>query len=244
MDYLEVFWRTALGFVALGILARISGKQLIAQLTLFEFIIAITVGSVASTLTVNLAEPFLPVLFGLALWMVFGLAFHFVAIRSRRVAKILRGEPTIIIENGRILEKNLAEMPNYSLDDLLGALRVKGVFNLSEVEFAMLELDGSLSVRRKSQFRPVTPADLQVKTSYEGVATEIIYDGQIVEKNLKETGLDHEWLRATLRARGIMDIDKVFLAHLNTDGTLYVDVREDRPVKIDPSDYDNQLEKI
>jgi uncharacterized membrane protein YcaP (DUF421 family) len=244
LAYLEILWRTTLGFIALVVLARISGKQLIAQLTLLEFIIAITIGSTASTLSVNRSEPFLPGLLGLTLWIFYGLVLNYAAVRSRRLGKIIRGEPTILIENGRILEKNLAKLPNFSLDDLLGRLRVKGVFDPSEVEFAVLELDGALSVLRKSQFRPVQPRDLNLPTSYEGLALELVYDGRIVAKNLKGAGLDEDWLRKTLRSRGIDKLSDVFLALLSTDGNLYVDLRDDQPIKIDVSDYERQVEKL
>jgi len=244
MDYLEVTLRTLGSMAALLIMARLSGKQQVAHLTIFEYITGITIGSTASTLAISLDKPFLPILLGLTLWMGATIFLNNVHLRSRRLGKVVRGEPTILIENGRILEKALRRMPNLTLDDVLMELRKKGVFNISQVEYAILELDGSLSVLRKSQYRPVQPQDLKVGTPYEGLGIELVYDGRIVKKNLAGARLDEEWLKRTLAGRGVTDLSRVMLAQLNTDGTLYVDLRDDQPLTIDVSDYAKQLEKV
>ncbi len=244
MDYLEVVWRTFAAFAGLLVMMRLSGKQQISHLSLFEYIVGITIGSTASFLSVDVKEPFLPTLVGLLLWVGFGIVMNNIALRSRRWGKILRGEPTILIQNGRILEEAMRKIPNFTIDDLLMMLRGKGVFDLSQVEFAVLELDGTLSVVKKSQHRPVTPSDLGVATGYEGLPVELVYDGQVIEKNLRGTRLDRKWLAEKLKARGVPSLDKVMLAQLNTDGTLYVDLKDDQPLKIDISDYQGQMEKM
>jgi len=244
MDYLEVFGRTLAAFAGLLVMMRLSGKQQVQQLSIFEYIVGITIGSTASFLSVDIKEAFFPTLLGLVMWVGFGILLNNISLRSRRWGKILRGEPTILIQNGRILEEAMRKVPNFTVDDLLMGLRSKDVFDLSQVEFAVLELDGSLSVVKKSQHRPVTPHDLGLPTSYEGLPVELVYDGRIIEKNLKGANLDREWLLARLKAQGVADLDEVMLAQLNTDGTLYVDRRNDQPLKIDISDYEHQMEKM
>lgn len=244
MDYLEVFGRTLAAFAGLLVMMRLSGKQQVRHLNVFEYIVGITIGSTASFLSVDIKESFLPTLLGLVMWVGFGILLNNISLRSRRWGKILRGEPTILIQNGRLLEEAMHKVPNFTIDDLLMGLRNKDVFDLSQVEFAVLELDGSLSVVKKSQHRPATPSDLGVATGYEGLPVELVYDGQVIDKNLKGARLDRVWLEKQLEARGIPSLDKVMLAQLNTDGTLYVDVRNDQPVKIDVSDYEGQMEKM
>ncbi len=244
MDYLEVGWRTLLAFAGLLVMMRFSGKQQISHLSMFEYIVGITIGSTASFLSVDIKEPFLPTLLGLGLWVAFGILLNNVALRSRRWGKLLRGEPTIVIQNGRILEKAMHKVPNFTIDDLMMMLRNKDVFDLSEVEFAILELDGSLSVIKKSQYRPVQPKDLGLSTNYEGLPIELVYNGQVIEKNLKGANLDRRWLEATLKARGIPGLGEVMVAQLESDGSLYVDVRDDQPLRIDISDYKGQAEKM
>jgi uncharacterized membrane protein YcaP (DUF421 family) len=244
VQYLEVVGRTLAAFAGLLFLMRLSGKQQVQQLNVFEYIVGITIGSTASFLSVDIKEPFLPTFLGLVLWVGLALLLNNIALRSRRWGKILHGEPTVLIEKGRILEENLRKVPNFTIDDLLMSLRNKDVFDVGQVEFALLETDGALSVVRKSQHRPVTPHDLKLSPEYEGLPTELVYDGRIIEKNLKSARLTHAWLRKQLKAHGITSLDKVVLAQLNPNGTLYVDVRDDRPIKLDVSDYDHQLEKL
>jgi len=244
VDYLEVTWRTLAAMTALLVMARLSGKQQVAHLTIFEYITGITIGSTASALAINLDQPFLPILLGLVLWVGATILLNNLGLRSRRLGKVIRGEPTILIENGRIVEEALRQVPNLTLDDLLMELRKKGVFNVSQVEYAVIELDGSLSVLPKSQYRSVQPHDLKLDTSYEGLGIELVYDGRVVRKNLAGARLDEEWLRGKLAERGVTDLSQVMLAQLNTDGTLYVDLRDDQPITIDVSDYKRQLEKL
>lgn len=244
MNYLEVFGRTLAAFAGLLLMMRLSGKHQVGQLSIFEYVVGITIGSTASFLSVDIEENFLPTLLGLVLWVTFGILMNNITLRNRRWGKLLRGEPTIVIENGRILEKALRKVPNYTIDDLLMSLRQKDVFDLSQVEYAILELDGRLSVIKKSQHRTVTPHDLGIATSYEGLGIELIYDGQVIEKNLEGAHLDRAFLQRELEARGIPRLEDVMFAQLNTDGTLYVDRRNDQPIKVDISDYDHQAEKL
>ncbi len=244
MDYLEVAGRTAAAFAGLLVMMRLSGKQQVQHLNIFEYIVGITIGSTASFLSVDIKEPFFPTLLGFVMWVSFAILLGNISLRNRRWGKILRGEPTILIQNGRLMEKAMRQVPNFTIDDLMMMLRNQGVFDLSQVEFALLELDGTVSVVRKSQHRPVTPHDLGIPTTYEGLPVELVYDGQIIEKNLKGAGLDRAWLERQLETRGIPSLDRVMLAQLNTDGMLFVDVRDDQPVKIDASDYEGQMEKL
>lgn len=244
MQYLEVAGRTAAAFAGLLVMMRLSGKQQVQHLNIFEYIVGITIGSTASFLSVDIKEPFFPTLLGFVMWVSFAILLGNISLRNRRWGKILRGEPTILIQNGRLMEKAMRQVPNFTIDDLMMMLRNQGVFDLSQVEFALLELDGTVSVVRKSQHRPVTPHDLGIPTTYEGLPVELVYDGQIIKKNLKGAGLDRAWLERQFKTRGIPSFDRVMLAQLNTDGTLFVDVRDDQPVKIDVSDYEKQMEKL
>src|SRR5690554_3848198 len=106
-------------------------------------------------------------------------------------------------------------------------LRNKNVFDLGEVEFAVLEANGKLSVQKKSQNLPLTPKDMKLSTDYKGVSTEIIRDGKIEDENLKQNMLTHEWLYNQLAEQNVSNIEDVFLATLSTDGSLYLDLRDD-----------------
>jgi uncharacterized membrane protein YcaP (DUF421 family) len=244
MVFVEIFLQTLLAFAALLIFARLLGKQQVGQLTFFEYITGITIGSIGGTMATDIApNTTLRHFTALALFCAFTGLVQYISMVSRPARKLLDGEPAIVMHNGKILEKNMKAM-RYNLDELLQQLRGKNVFDLGQVEFAILEPDGELSVQLKSQHRPATPSDLQISTNYEGVGSELIMDGKIVHQNLVQNNLDEDWLRQQLAAHGVMDIRQVGLASLATDGKLYFDLKDDKlPHTTDISDTFSQGRK-
>lgn len=115
----------------------------------------------------------------------------------------------------------------YNLDDLMTQLRSKNVFNINDVEYAILETSGDLSVLLKSQSQPVTPKDLQITTQYQGVPAELIVDGEIIRQNLDQNKLSERWLTDQLRMQGIYNPGEVAYASLDSSGKLYIDRRAD-----------------
>jgi uncharacterized membrane protein YcaP (DUF421 family) len=151
--------------------------------------------------------------------------------------KFMGGQPTIVIMNGQIMEEAMKTM-RYRLSDLLEQLRLKDVFDITQVEFAIVETNGQLSVLKKSQYQPVSPKDLAVPTSYQGISVELIFNGILVEQNLKDLNLNRQWLEGKLHQMGIDAIADVFLASLDTEGTLYVDTYKDHiKTPIDIGDF-------
>ncbi len=226
-------------FVLLIILARIIGKKLLAQMTFFDFVIGITIGTIGGAFVTTEVKGYYVLISPIFLTLLV-LLTGYLSLRSVPARKFIEGEPLVIIQNGKIYEKNMRKI-RYNVDDLLMQLREKGVFNMSQVEFAIIEPHGQLSVLKKSQFLPVTPGDLNIPTKYQGVSSEIIRDGKIVEQNLKQNSLSHEWLYNELAARNIRNIRNVFLASLSTDGNLYVDLRDDNPEYIQEIEDDDSV---
>ncbi|WP_258360808.1 DUF421 domain-containing protein [Moorella sulfitireducens (nom. illeg.)] len=227
MEYLEVFLQTILAFAAIFIYTRILGKQQIGQLTFFEYINGITFGSIAAVLATDIDPNRTGIHFvGLTLFAFLTWLAGYVALISRPARKLISGEPTVVVHNGKILEGNMKKM-RYNFDELAMQLRQKNVFDIADVEFAILEPDGDLSVLLKSQKRPLTPADLQLPTSYEGIPTELVMDGEILFQNLEQNKLDEKWLIRQLQAQGVRDISQVDYAVLRSDGSLYVNLKED-----------------
>lgn len=224
-EALVIAIRSTITFFTLLILTRILGKRQLAQLNFFDYVLGITIGSIASSLSIDPDLKLAPTWIALLLWAFWGLVTSSVGLYSRRLRKVLDGEPTVVIQNGHILEGALKRL-NYNLDDLRMQLRNKDVFSIAEVEFAIVEPGGQLSVLKKSQLLPVTPADLNIPTEYKGPATELITDGHIIHENLKQIGLSEEWLRGEVRGRG-HDVSDVYYAELDTQGNLYVDLHDD-----------------
>ena len=230
--------RALIAFFTLLIFTRLLGKQQLSQLTFFDYVLGITVGSIASSLTTDLTSKAWPHWVGLVTWIAAVLAIQYITAKWRYASKYIDGEPTIVIMNGMIMDEAMKKM-RYRLSDLMEQLRDKGVFDLSQVEFAILETGGKLTVLKKSQYQPVTAKDMNIKTKYNGISTELIYDGRVVENNLKQVNRDRKWLDRELKRLGISDISEVFYAALETCGKLYVDKYKDHiKNKTDISDYD------
>lgn len=236
-EALVVLVRGIIGFVTLLIFARILGKQQISQLTFFDYVLGITIGSIAASLTTDLTTSAWPHWVGLLTWAGAVLILQWATVKRRYASKYFDGEPAVVIMNGQIMENVMKNM-RYRLTDLMEQLRQKGVFDLSQVEFAVLETNGQLSVLKKSQFQPVTPQDMNIATDYTGISVDLIYDGQIMEQNLAQVNLDRAWLEGQLQKLGIKSPGEVFAALLDTNGNLYVDTYKDWVQKIiNISDY-------
>lgn len=227
IEYLKAFLQGTASFFIILFLARISGKQQIAQLTFLDYITAITVGSIASSLTIVTINEFGPILMGLLTWFIWSLTIGFITMKSKMLSKLFHGAPTILIQNGKILEKNINKLPNYLIEDLRAQLRDKGIFKMADVEFAVLETSGQLTVLKKSQQQPVTRSDLNLQTNYEGLSKKVIFEGKIIKDNLKELNLTEKWLIAELRNQGIKNLKEIMYAALDTQGNLFVDRYED-----------------
>lgn len=221
-----VFVRGIIAFFTLLIFARILGKQQISQLTFFDYIVGITIGSMASTLTTDLTSTAWSHWVGLLVWTSASFILQIVTLKSKTAGEYLDGKPAIIIMNGKILEDSMKKS-RYRLNELLEQLRNKDVFDLNQVAFAILEKDGQLSVLKKPEFQPVTPKNLNLKPDTSIIGTELIYDGIIVEQNLKNINKNRDWLMFQLKTQGINSFSEVFVATFNAPDKLYVDLYKD-----------------
>ncbi len=222
----EGIFRAIFAFIVLLVLVRITGKQPYSHLTFFDYVAGITIGGMGALMAAGLNINIWGIFSALLTFVVLLIINGYLALESRPLRKLLRGEPAVVVHNGKILEGNMAQM-RYSVDDLMAQLREKGFFNIADVEYAVLETDGQLSVLSKSQNRPVTPKDLNMSTNYEGISTELVVDGKVVEQNLAQNKLSLQWLEDQLKLQGIYNIGEVSYASLSTDGKLYIDKKQD-----------------
>jgi len=224
--YIVILYSLVIYFLLL-ILTRLMGRKLLSQMTYFDFVTAITIGTIGATFITVEVQGFIILLSPVILSLLVILT-GYITLKSVPARKILEGEPLVLIQNGKILENNLKNV-RYNIDDLMMLLREKKVFNMDEVEFAILEPNGKLSVQKKSQYLPVSAKDLNISTKYKGISSEMIRDGEIVHQNIEQNNLSYEWLYNQLQNNDIENIDDVFLATLSTEGTLYVDLKKDDP---------------
>ncbi|MGV8983271.1 DUF421 domain-containing protein [Clostridium sp.] len=223
---LIVLVRGIIGFFTLLIFTRILGKQQVSQLTFFDYVVGITIGSTASTLTTDLTSSAWPHWVGLITWTSLCLILQFITLKSKVAEKYLDGQPTIVISNGKILEKSMKNF-RYTIGDLLSQLRDKGIFDLDQVAYAILEKDGQLSILKKPEYDPATPKDLKIKTAAASIDSEVIYDGSILQENLDSINRSEKWLMTKLKKKGITDASQVFLATYNATSGLHIDLYDD-----------------
>ncbi|WP_050607814.1 YetF domain-containing protein [Clostridium niameyense] len=237
-EAIVVLVRGIIGFFTLLIFARILGKQQISQLTFFDYVLGITIGSTASSLTTDLSSKAWPHWVGLMTWMAAGFFMQIITLKWKYAAKYMEGEPSIVIMNGKIMENELRKM-RFRISNLLELLRNQGVFDVSEVEYGILESDGKLSILKKPENNPITPKDLNIQSFKKGIGVEVIYDGKLIKQNLKTVNKSEDWLKTQLNKQGIHNFSEVFLATIDEQcKNLYVDTYKDTLDKIiDVGDY-------
>lgn len=224
--FLEILLRALGAFAGVVLITRLVGKSQVGQLTISDYVNGIVIGSIAASLATDIKTSPWYYILGLIVFTTLTISTQWLGLKYRPARKILGDEPTVVVHNGKILERNMRRM-RYNVDDLMMQLREKGYFNIADVEFAVAEPNGSLSILPKSDKRPVTPADLGIATKYEGVPSELIVDGVIIKQNLKQNNLTEEWLLKELEKQGIYSLKDVLYAGLDTEGKLYVDKKQD-----------------
>lgn len=217
---LIVFVRTVLIYSLVVIAMRVMGKQQIGQLQPFELVITLMIAELAAIPLATTGIPLINGIIPILTLLVAQVLLSYISLRSNRARAVLCGRPSILIEKGRIMEPELKRL-RYNLSDLMEQLRAKNIPNISDVEFAILETNGNLSVIPKSQKRPIIPEDLGLPTKYEGLPYTLIMDGQILHNNLRKLGLDIGWLLQQLRSLGLGKPEDVLLASLDSEGKIF-----------------------
>lgn len=224
---LVVVIRSLLAFFILLVLMRLIGKQQVSQLTFFDYILGITIGSTASTLSVQVNENSLATIVGMIVWTVLSILLAITSLRFKWIQKLVEGRATVVIQNGHLMDKNLKKI-RIAFEDLMSELRIQGVFNIDDVEYALFEPNGKLSVQKKSQKQAVTPSDLNISTQYDGMPSNLILDGSLQEEVLQKLRLSKAWLQFQLKKQNILEIERVSLAQLDTKGNLFVDLNDEK----------------
>lgn len=215
-----------LSFFSILFITRLLGRQQVAQLTLHEYINGITFGSIAATLATDINQRTWSHLLGLLLYGAFTYGVSIVYVKSRKISKIIQGEPVVVIQDGMILE-NILRKYHYTIDDLNHLLRKKDVFNISDVKYGILETTGELSVVKIAQKENVKAEDMSIQPKQEELQTDIIVTGNIIYENLRKRNLSVKWLINQLHMMGISNIKDIFYAAVDADNQLYIDRMED-----------------
>ena len=201
---------TLLSILALFLLTKLMGAKQVSQMTMFDYVVGITIGSVAAELATELEAPHKP----LAALIVYGLVAAGISLltsKSLKVRALVTGRPLVLLEDGVIYRENLKKA-KLDLSEFLTYCRIGGWFDLSQLQTAVFEHNGTVSFLPKEADRPATPADLNKNPAQSQVQTPFVMDGKLLSGNLRQAGKEDEWVRRSLLRQGYRDEGEVFLA--------------------------------
>ncbi|MGM9618840.1 MAG: DUF421 domain-containing protein [Oscillospiraceae bacterium] len=220
MEVLTIVLTTLLSLVAMFLLTKLMGHKQVYQMTMFDYVVGITIGSIAAELATELEKPWQPLL-AMVLYAVVAFLISVVTNHSRTVRKQISGTPVVLLDNGKLYRESFRKA-KMDLDDFLCACRTEGYFDLSQIQTALLEHNGRVSILPTVGTRPATPADLHVQPPQEFLMTPVIMDGEIQWDALTHLGVDETWLRRSLERKRGGKPEEVFLALCDRDRELTV----------------------
>lgn len=221
--------RSIFSLVTLFLITKIIGKKQVSELSLFDYVISISIGNFAAEMSMNLDYQ---VMNGFVAVIIFGLVAALVAIltmKSILLRRFFMGTPTLIISNGKFVYKNLKRV-KMDINDFLETARIAGYFDISNIKYALMEANGKVSFLPKEEYIPVNVKDMNLKPSKQGVCANVVIDGKIMEKNLSVINKDEDWLKKQLKVKGYDNLDKILLATIDVNEKLCVFEKHDEDV--------------
>ena len=211
MDFLNVIWKSLLSILILFFLTKLLGRKQISQLNLFDYVIGITIGSVAAEISTNMDTDFWGGIMVMVVYCSVSVLVSFLTEKSIVLRRFIIGTPIVVIAKGKIIEKALKKS-KFDVNELLQEARINGYYDLSQIEYAIMEANGKISFLPKSKYVPVTPSDMKLKVDRNGLVANLIIDGNIMINNLKEINKDEKWLLKRLENLGYKDTSNILLA--------------------------------
>lgn len=222
MFLLKAFFTALFSFIALLLLVKMLGNKQVTQMTMFDYVIGITLGSIGAELAIaDEMKVFLIVLVAMITYSLFALLISIVTLKSIKIRRLFSGTSMILIEKGLIYKKNLRKC-KLELNDVLTLARNQGYFNIADIEYAIMENNGKVSFLQKSSARPVTCSDMNIITQPDSLVCNVIIDGKVMPQNLRHSGKDNAWLDQQLKAQGYNDYKDIMLATIDGNDNLCV----------------------
>lgn len=223
MDFSEigtVTVRAISSFVTLFLATKLLGKKQISQMSLFDYVVGISIGNFAAEMTINTESNEINGIYAVILFGLCAYVISYLTMKSMWMRRFFSGTPTVVIQDGKLLNKNMSKT-KLDINDLLEQLRMQGYFDIKEIEYAILEVNGTISVLEKPLYQPVTCKDMKIKTEKSSILANIIIDGKIMYNNLKLLNKDESWLLQELNVKG-KKIENILLATLDVNENLNI----------------------
>lgn len=218
MEFIKVVLTSLLSAISLFVIAKIMGHKQMAQLDFFDYITGITIGSIAAELATELESPWKP-LVAMIIYGLVALGLTILAHKFPKTRKYVNGTPTIVMDNGKLYRKNMKKA-KLELSEFMVLCRQEGYFNINDIETAVFEYNGRITILPKSKKRPLTPEDMNITPEKAEICTEIIMDGRILHENLKRLGLDLTWLDKQLKKQKYDNAKEIYLGICDKNNNL------------------------
>lgn len=229
-DFLNICFRTILVLIILFFITKMMGKKQISELNFFDYVVGITIGSIAADISLDIEKNMIAGIAALFIYGFISYIISFVSIKSILARRFFIGVPTVLVEKGKIIESGLKKS-KIDVNDLLMEARENGYFNLDEIDYALMEVNGNISFLPKEKEKPVTKKDMKIKCSNEGLTVNAIIDSKYMVNNMKAINKDKEWLDHELKVNGYDNYDNILLATIDNNYKVTIYEKNVKPDK-------------
>ncbi len=229
-NFLNICFRTILVLIILFFITKMMGKKQISELNFFDYIVGITIGSIAADISLDIEKNMIAGIAALFIYGFISYIISFVSIKSILARRFFIGVPTVLVEKGKIIESGLKKS-KIDVNDLLMEARENGYFNLDEIDYALMEVNGNISFLPKEKEKPVTKRDMKIKCSNEGLTVNAIIDSKYMVNNMKAINKDKEWLDHELKVNGYDNYDNILLATIDNNYKVTIYEKNVKPDK-------------
>ena len=213
--------------IAIFLLTKLMGYRQMSQMSMFDYVNGITMGSIAAEMATSLDTGFEKPLVAMIVYALVSLLLSTISSKSIKVRRMLEGAPLVLLNNGEIYRHNLKKA-KIDVSELLVQCRINGYFDISKLQTAILEGNGKISFLQKATDRPLTPADVQLSPQQDYMVANVILDGKVMDENLRHTGKDEKWLLDQIRGQGAKRVEDVLLASCDSNNKLQVYLKDNQ----------------
>lgn len=220
-EVLIITQRAIFSLITLYLVTKLIGKKQVSELSLFDYVISISIGNFAAEMTMNLDTQSINGFVSVVIFGLIGTIVSILTMKSISLRRFFMGTPTIIIDNGKFVYKNM-KRTKIDMNDFLQTARIAGYFDINQIKYALMEANGQISFLPKEEYLPVTNKNMKLNIQKEGLCANVIIDGKIMEKNLSKIKKDEKWLVKSLDVKGYKNINEILLATVDINEKLTV----------------------
>ena len=233
MQFIKIILTSLGSIIALFFSTKIIGNKQMSELSMFDYINGITIGSIAAEMATSLDGEFYFPLLAIVIYTAVMWLISFISEKNVKYRRFLTGRSILLMQHGKIYQKNF-KTAKIDVNDFLTQCRINGYFNLNDVDTAVLEQNGKISFLPKAAARPVTTQDMDLSVTQDSLMYTVIIDGHIMTENLKHAGKNKQWLEKELYRHKISNINDVYIAECDNDNLLFVFKKTEEKPKNDP----------